>query len=306
MTKKRNSIKKKTSRTKKKRNTKIKKQKEKDLDISVDIRIGEREYNEDRYVVISNLVEFEHLALFVVCDGHGGDKCVNHTIKNFPLHVQSMLVDKANADIKRPNLKLLLTKAVEATIQDWDRHVLGKGISIVDEENRIGFFEDVDISEFENMGNDSGTTLTCCIFNRNNRTVYMCNLGDSRTMVYTHDGRPITATVDHSVPERAPVIKGFEVEFVDGRVNGMLAMTASIGDHCPELSGIIRRIPDVSSVNIGDGSATIILCSDGLTDIMSTQDIFLNPRKNAKGIIDSIREPLHDNTTCLMIKLSSK
>jgi serine/threonine protein phosphatase PrpC len=157
---------------------------------------------------------------------------------------------------------------------------------------------------FANHGamDDSGTTATAVLVT--GEAVVVASLGDSRAVLSsasTSDATKqsygyismgaIQLTKDHvaSDPDEAEIVRalGGEVSVVNGlaRINGVLAITRSIGD--APFASVLSRVPHVVSMTRGEVRAMcghganqgrgetpcfIILASDGLWDVVSNQE----------------------------------
>lgn len=119
------------------------------------------------------------------------------------------------------------------------------------------------------------------------RTVIAANVGDSRA-VLSRNGSALDLTVDHkpqSAQEKARVEalggKVIWCGMVDEegkpvpnagiyRVNGNLALSRAIGDRSERPA--VTSKPDITTFDVEDGDEFIVLASDGLWDVMSSQD----------------------------------
>lgn len=288
------------------------------LDVTVNVEQGARDYQEDRHYHGELPAPFNHLYLFLVCDGHGGDTCSEYVKTNLVKKIHELLHDKAAKKVANPNLPHLLKTAIQSVCLAWTTWALGPGgKSIVDSRTRKAYFDQVDLDRFNETGRDSGTTVCCALLDTVSGKLHVANLGDSRCILRA--GSEIHATRDHSVPKSAPRIQGYNLTYDDGRVCGDVAMTRSIGDLTPELTGVVGRTPDlytyklrsakssVSPLTTDQTDATIVIASDGLFDIVNTQNVLLNHHSHAKDIMAEAKEAgedgLHDNTTIILANI---
>lgn len=113
----------------------------------------------------------------------------------------------------------------------------------------------------------TGTTVIAVYCHQKER--YTINLGDSRAILFNSRAEvPLCLTRDHRPvdPEerkRIIAIPGGSVE--DGRVNGKLSVSRSLGDS--SLHPYVSSIPDVNFTPIDDDDQFMVLASDGLWDI---------------------------------------
>lgn len=255
---------------------------------------GQRDYQEDRLFVNQN---DKHI-IFGVFDGHGGDTCSEFCVTTFPKLVSDMILKTKFSHAK------VLEHAITKTIKQWDKFSIG--CSITEDEKKTKFFETVDDTEFEISGKSSGTTAVCGIYDKRTRKMNIVNLGDSRAVWRLSDSPVIWSTVDHAVPKQPRnVNETIPVTNVDGRLNGDLAMSRSIGDNTRELLGAINRSPDIYTIKLKKKQTGLfVIGSDGLFDELSTQKIFLEDRQTAKDYIrDAGGDAAEDNVSVIVIKI---
>lgn len=256
--------------------------------------IGQRDSQEDRFSITE--LSKTH-TLFTVCDGHGGDACVEFVIDNFPNVFKRHY---AESKAKSPNIDKIFAKSVQEIIDTWDTKCLGKEHGIVDEATKRAFFEKLDIETYSRKGYESGCTLTAVFLNLDKRKFHVCNLGDSRAAWQLNN--VITASKDHKVPATWEV-PGFKTWIEDERLQGDLAMSCSIGDLTADLTGVVGRKPDISSVSFGKNECTIIVGSDGLFDEVSSQEALFREITEAKELLKP--DPHEDNVTVIHITIPS-
>ena len=157
--------------------------------------------------------------------------------------------------------------------------------------------EDCDVAMF------TGCTATVCLIDDKN--AYFANAGDSRIVV-CKNGVAYAMTVDHkpdNEEERKRILKanGF---VSDGRVNGNLNLSRSLGDleykknkKIPQEDQIITALPEITSTNISDADFIFLGC-DGVYDCLTNQEIvdFINLRlkKNPNIKLGKILEEMLD------------
>jgi len=107
------------------------------------------------------------------------------------------------------------------------------------------------------------------------------NLGDSRCLVLTQEGRIRFATQDHKpdneVEARRIRAAGGTVNF--GRVDGELAMSRSLGDynykgqaHLSHAQQKVIAVPDIDVLELVEGEKIVLMC-DGLVEKASNEQI---------------------------------
>ena len=166
---------------------------------------NKREYQEDRYLIIENIIpEFDYFAVF---DGHGGD----------------MISDFANHTIHKYIKKYLLNGLTPVT-------------------SLYKSFEDIHNIIPPNIGFGCGSAALICLKNNNN--LYIANTGDSRAICkngdITIDHKPHLIKEHTRI-----IKNGGNVSYIDGvpRLNGDLALSRSFGDF--RLNPVITWKPDI-------------------------------------------------------------
>lgn len=172
-------------------------------------------------------------------DGHGGARCSSYAAQN--LHE---LIMKHNYN-EHPQL------ALQEGFKDLDHHWL----------------------EMANLnGWDDGTTaITVLIVNK---ILYVANVGDSRAVLCSAQGRAVDMSVDHKPAredEKARIEKlgGRIIHYGTWRVQGVLAITRAFGDR--RLKTYVTAEPEIKSWPLGEGDDFLILASDGVWDVLSSQ-----------------------------------
>ena len=95
-----------------------------------------------------------------------------------------------------------------------------------------------------------------------------------------------------------------------GRVNGELAVTRSIGDHCLRNSGVIAN-PTLNKHILKPTDRWLIIATDGVWDCLSDKDVEemvklkIQPSNRiAQDIVKTALEKgSQDNITCIVVKL---
>jgi serine/threonine protein phosphatase PrpC len=264
--------------------------------------IGKRQYQEDKFIAI-RLDERPEIYVFAVFDGHGGKQCSEFCARKLPKILNRMLVSKKN--VKNFRLDTFLKVALDFLCKQWDNHILGKeNVSKVytSQDSRDEYYKNIDYKQHLHKGGDAGTTVVVALVDTQRRKLVFGNCGDSRAVVLPKNLKTFTATNDHVVPLRLDV-NNFQVEIKDGRVASDLAMVRSFGDHSKQLSGVISREIDITSIDVKLGGR-LVLGSDGLFDIFSNAEVFVN-KETAQELVDRKKDMVDDNITVLVVDLIS-
>lgn len=194
-----------------------------------------RQQNQDDYAIVK-LGRDQLLA--IVCDGMGGARSGNIASK--------MAVDTFSEEVKRTIRSNMKQDRIDQMLTD----ALELANKAVHEQSQLS-------EEYKGMG----TTLVAALFQKD--TVTVINVGDSRAYLFDRDNI-LQVTTDHSL-----------VEMMVQR--GELSREAA--KNHPGKNLITRAVGTESSVECdlyhhpfkkGD---TILLCSDGLSNVMSDQEI---------------------------------
>lgn len=308
----------KVTKPKQKRNTSRKKNKEEvvpptvvklakpflSIKLTTATEVGRRPYQEDRFVSTS-LSERPEIWVFAVFDGHGGSQCSEFCATK----VIEILNECLRAKKGVPNFMLdkVLKVALTKLCSMWDRHVLGSDENVAkvykSQESRDAFYNSIDYEKHIAGGGDSGTTVVVALVDTRRRKVVFGNCGDSRAVALPSDSNSFVSTADHVVPLRLD-INNFQVNISGGRVESDLAMSRSFGDHTKTLSGVISRKVDITTVDVKNG-ARLVIGSDGLFDIFTNSEVFVN-NENAQQLIDRKRDEVDDNITVIVADLISQ
>uniref|UniRef100_A0A1J3HLW2 protein-serine/threonine phosphatase n=1 Tax=Noccaea caerulescens TaxID=107243 RepID=A0A1J3HLW2_NOCCA len=175
--------------------------------------------------------------------------------------------------------------------------------------------------EFQQKGETSGTTVTFVLID--GWTITVASVGDSRCILDTQGDVVSLLTVDHrleeNVEERERITaSGGEV----GRLNvfggnevgplrcwpGGLCLSRSIGD--TDVGEFIVPIPHVKQVKLSDAGGRLIIASDGIWDILSSDVAAkacrgLSAELAAKLVVkEALRtKGLKDDTTCIVVDI---
>ncbi|CRG98172.1 protein phosphatase PPM1, putative [Plasmodium gallinaceum] len=245
---------------------------------------GNRTYNEDRVITIENISDFinneyneiikkkelnesfdkEYFDLiqrlhhietpsYMYCaiyDGHNGENAVNIIQKFLHLNVYSYLVNGNG-----------ISNSLKYGFQSIDEHIC-KCTMINEEDNHSNL--------------SSGSTACVSIIFKN--MLYIANIGDSRC-VLSKNGRAIVLTVDHRASinkkEEERIIKSGGVLDDEGYLGGCLGVCRGFGSFDKKtkekLKGLICE-PDLFQIKLTDDDEFLIICCDGVFDVMTSQE----------------------------------
>ena len=119
----------------------------------------------------------------------------------------------------------------------------------------------------------SGSTCNIIVINKQKNKFYVANLGDSRAVISYKNNKIKQITQDHK-PNNLNELKQISKKggyVINNRVNGILAMSRSIGDY--KLSKYLSSAPDIYVGDINNNFDFIIQSSDGLFDVLKNNEL---------------------------------
>jgi len=195
---------------------------------------------EDEHVILDNFGGNADQGYFAIYDGHGGRGAVDFTAKTLHKNLLEELE-------KNPNISPL--EALKNSYLSTDKQM---------GETQIQF---------------SGTTCITVLIRKQGeqRWLYSANAGDARA-VLARDGKAFRLSYDHkgsdeSETKRIVDAGGFVVL---NRVNGILAVTRSLGDHA--MKDYVIGEPYLTEILLEPTDTHLILACDGLWDVATDQE----------------------------------
>mmetsp|Transcript_22661 Transcript_22661/g.89655 ORF Transcript_22661/g.89655 Transcript_22661/m.89655 type:complete len:1045 (+) Transcript_22661:264-3398(+) len=249
---------------------------------------GPRAANEDEYCVVEHVNEYFDLpegtpnySFFGVYDGHSG--------KFGSVYTRSQLISQI---FRHPDFHTEPDKAFVDAFTLTDKLIN-------------------DIEERENF--DCGTTaISCCI--RDHKEMLISNVGDCEGFT-CRAGQPVRMAVAHRPSDedekaRIKALGGAVVWFGTWRVNGMLAVSRSLGDN--SVKNLVIATPDTSRLEVTDEDEFLVCASDGIWDVLDFPgaiEIVYNTLREGKGrkaccneiCQEALRRGTKDNVTVVVI-----
>lgn len=188
-----------------------------------------------------------------MCDGHGAD----HRTPVFASHKVSDVLPKFIAD--GMSMKDAFAKS--------DRSVC----ALYDSNSFVG----------------TTVSLVQVVNTKRARSLLVAHVGDSRCMIIDAAGVPHTLTVDHT-PQRLDESDRIEKQggiILNGRVNGVLAVTRAIGDK--SIKRFVPSTPDLLEYPLSRNDQLVVIATDGLWDVMTDKDVanFLTALPQTPGAV---------------------
>ena len=218
-----------------------------------------------------------HKSLFLLCDGHGGDKSAKYTIEYFP----SILSKQITENKKNNNIEYYIKKSYEQLDQ---------------------------LTKKNNIMNE-GNTLTSIYIDYKN--LYCSNVGDSKSIIINNETYINLTYEDKCIDknEKKRIEKNGGCIYND-RLDGIIALSRTIGDHKLKGNGLIS-IPHIKKYVLSSFDKYCIIASDGVWDVLSEDNIFnfanqcYNCDDLSKKIVDeSINNGSQDNISCIVIEFN--
>ncbi|KAI8068462.1 phosphatase 2C-like domain-containing protein [Gongronella butleri] len=196
---------------------------------------------EDAYTCVTNYNNVPGQGFFAIFDGHAGKATAEWCGNNF----HNVLADCLNKDDNR-------SKSIPEILN--------------------GAFLQVDQRVNENVGKFSGCTAVVAYvaYKDGKRTLYTGNVGDARA-VLCRNGIAQRLTYDHkgSDAQEAKRITDLGGFVLNNRVNGVLAVTRSLGDSV--MKEFVVGNPYTTETELGPQDEFLILACDGLWDVCEDQ-----------------------------------
>lgn len=217
-------------------------------EIGVAFSQGTRQEMEDRVALGTFAIQVgedaESAEYYAVCDGHGGEAAAEYV----KMHIEKYLTDS----LQRFNSMHLTDEGVFAALKAAFIR-MDKGFTV----------------------DHSGSTVTLALILKN--ALWVANIGDSR-VVLNNAGQAIQMSEDQKcLPKYAKKVVALGGIILGMRVNRVLEVPRAIGDHAIEgLTGecVVSSAPKITKFPMDAlaENAAMVLASDGLWDVCSTQD----------------------------------
>lgn len=232
----------------------------KDYKLSYSVGVAEdvnkiyRPTMEDVHTYVENFVERLDWGYFAIFDGHAGKQAAKWCGQNLHSIVEKKLIEDENEDVR----DILNESFLEA-----DENIV-KTV-----EGSSGCTAAVAILRWELPENKTASELTD--LSQHKRMLYTANVGDTRIVLFRNN-KAIRLTYDHKASDKHEInrIEKSGGLIMKSRVNGMLAVTRSLGDQF--FKDLVIGSPYTTSVELNkDTDKFLIIACDGLWDVISDQ-----------------------------------
>nr|XP_043618413.1 probable protein phosphatase 2C 75 [Erigeron canadensis] len=201
---------------------------------------------------------------FAVFDGHGGN------------HVSALCKENMHIILEEELMRVRLVAAHCNEMEELWKKAINKSFKRMDEMAmnlcQCNGPESVEVCRQHPQLSFVGSTAVVLLLTH--EYIIVANCGDSRAVLCRH-GKPMPLSVDHKPDredERARIeALGGRVLFVGSgtRVEGVLAMSRAIGDRF--LKQVVTSEPEYLFTKRELGDMSVILASDGLWDVLSSE-----------------------------------
>ena len=245
---------------------------------------GWRRTMEDSHLVALDLGTNKDTHIFGVFDGHGGIEVAEY-VKN---HFVEIFINNSKylkGDIKSALKETFLTldnnlQSIEAMKELTHSHeIFVKTYNLNDNENVNN--NDIENSDYiDNIAYNIGCTCNILVIYKN--ILYFANAGDSRSVLLKNKGEVNSMSIDHKpeLPNEFNRIKKAGGRIIEGRVNGLLNLSRSIGDFqfknrkdLKQEEQIVTCNPDILFENRSKNDDFVIMGCDGIWECISNTGI---------------------------------
>ena len=270
---------------------------------------------EDSHLVALDLGTNKDTHIFGVFDGHGGIEVAEY-VKN---HFVEIFINNSKylkGDIKSALKETFLTldnnlQSIEAMKELTHSHeIFVKTYNLNDNENINN--NDIENSDYiDNIAYNIGCTCNILVIYKN--ILYFANAGDSRSVLLKNKGEVNSMSIDHKpeLPNEFNRIKKAGGRIIEGRVNGLLNLSRSIGDFqfknrkdLKQEEQIVTCNPDILFENRSQNDDFVIMGCDGIWECISNTGIseyiydkennIINGNKNKELNLEKILEDLFE------------
>lgn len=244
---------------------------------------------EDVHTYVENFASRLDWGYFAIFDGHAGNQASKWCGSNLHSIIEKKILEDENKDVR----DVLNDSFVYA-----DKHINSQL------EGNSGCTAAVGVLRWEVPDNLPSELIDLY---QHKRMLYTANVGDTRIVLF-RNGHSVRLTYDHKASDS---IEMQRVEQAGGlimksRVNGMLAVTRSLGDKF--FDSLVVGNPFTTSVEITTDDRFLILACDGLWDVIDDQEAcemikdMDNSDEAAKTLVrHALENGTTDNVTVMVI-----
>ncbi|KAK9702737.1 mgpp2cl-1, protein phosphatase 2C-like protein 1 [Basidiobolus ranarum] len=243
---------------------------------------------EDAHAWISDFGDVKDQGYFAIFDGHAGKKAAEWC----GIHLHKIFLDTMKANPSTPAPEIFHQTFLEADRQ------------LEINENHSGCTAVTTFLRVEQQSPSINGKLPSIT-----RTLYTANVGDARA-VLCRNGKAVRLTYDHksSDPQEIKRIVSAGGFIINNRVNGVLAVTRSLGDG--SMKDFVVGSPYTTEITLSSQDPFLILACDGLWDVCSDQEAIdliadiEDPQEASDKLLDyALRNFSTDNLSVMVVRL---
>lgn len=225
------------------------------------------------------------LSMFSVYDGHGGIECSRFLRMKFHSIFSSLYLDS-------PYVRSALSSAFKVSETKFFQMFKERGFS-----KKVGAVANVVVID--------------------NSALYCANVGDCRALLGLTDGKIVELSRDHKpgLKVEADRIRRLGGYVFGNRVNGRLAVSRALGDYAFKINkhgdNIVSSVPEIVQHGLTGSEEFLVLGSDGLFDVMSSETVgtfvrnrlWEDPKKICVDLISEavLQRGSTDNVTVIVV-----
>ncbi|KAJ1343110.1 hypothetical protein BSLG_002136 [Batrachochytrium salamandrivorans] len=247
---------------------------------------------EDAHTIMYNFLEEDGSGFFAVFDGHAGKSAADYCGQNLHANFAQLLKEHPTTSIPE-----LLNQTFQLTDEQLSqRKGMHAGCTAI-----VGYLRVEERGSLDNIKDPI----------RKARVLYTANVGDSRA-VLCRNGTAVRLSHDHKGSDQQESRRILEAGgfVMNSRVNGVLAVTRSLGDL--SMKEWVIGSPYTTETVLNSTDTFLILACDGIWDVCSDQqalDIIkdiLDPQEAADTLLDYALDNFStDNLTVVVARLNT-
>lgn len=283
---------------------------------------------EDAHTIIYNFEHTPDTGYFAVFDGHAGHATADWCSKKMHVFVENWVAkcQSSSAEQKPFTVSHALGSAfAEADGQIGKLNLQNSGctaaVAVLRWENSEGTTSSTSLPHSESQNSlpksasppspSSSPSPSASFSTNRRRKLYVANVGDTR-VILCRGGQALRLTYDHkgtdSHESRRICNQGGIM--MNNRVNGVLAVTRSLGDSY--MKDLVTGAPYTTETELCPEDEFIIVACDGLWDVCEDHTAVQlirheqDPTRASKILVDhALQNFSSDNLTCMVIRLKS-
>lgn len=267
---------------------------------------------EDVHTYVANFCERLDWGYFGVFDGHAGKQTARWAGTNLHNLLYDSITNDKFTDL-RENLNSSFLEADKAISQLKDVGSSGctAAVAVLRWEEEVEEGEEVEEYNQDEKKNKN-EPFDFIPSKKHRRILYTANVGDSR-IVLCRKGKAKRLSYEHKGSDKNEIKRIYKNGglVLGGRVNGVLAVTRSLGD--VYLKEFVLGTPFTTMTELNEDDKFIIIACDGLWDVCSDQEAvnLIKNEEDAKAASEKLcsyamSQGTSDNVTVMVVKLDTR